>query len=85
MAKFPEKKATVKAWCDASFNFGLTVGPVIGAFMYNYGGFCLPFAVTGAAIIASGVLVYYLTEVRIQLYSILHFLIFGSLVSYYEE
>ena len=66
MAKFPEKKATVKAWCDASFNFGLTVGPVIGAFMYDYGGFCLPFAVTGAAIIASGVLVYYLTEVRIQ-------------------
>ena len=39
MAKFPERKATVKAWCDASFSFGLTVGPVIGAFLYDYGGF----------------------------------------------
>ena len=85
MAKFPERKATVKAWCDASFNFGLTVGPVIGAFMYDYGGFCLPFAVTGAAIIASGVLVYNLTEVRIQIFSILHFLLFFSLVSCYEK
>ena len=66
----------MKAWCDASFNFGLTVGPVIGAFMYDYGGFCLPFAVTGAAIIASGVLVYYLTEVRKLIFSILHYLIF---------
>ena len=63
MAKFPERKATVKAWCDASFNFGLTIGPVIGAFMYDYGGFFLPFAVTGAAIILSGVLVYSVTEV----------------------
>ena len=86
MAKFPEKKATVKAWCDASFNFGLTVGPVIGAFMYDYGGFCLPFAVTGAAIIASGELVYNLTEVRIQyINDILYFSFFCSLVSCYEE
>ena len=63
MAKFPDRKATVKAWCDASFNFGLTIGPVIGAFMYDYGGFFLPFAVTGTAIIVSGVLVYSVTEV----------------------
>ena len=51
MAKFPERKATVKAWCDASFNFGLTIGPVIGAFMYDAGGFFLPFAVTGTVIL----------------------------------
>ena len=24
-ARFPDRKATVKAWCDASFNVGLTV------------------------------------------------------------
>ena len=65
MAKFPDRKATVKAWCDASFNFGLTVGPVLGAFMYDYGGFFLPFAVTGTAIIVSGVLVYSVTQVKI--------------------
>ena len=63
MAKFPERKATVKAWCDASFNFGLTVGPVLGAFIYDYGGFFLPFALTGSAIITSGVVVFTVTKV----------------------
>ena len=62
MAKFPERKASVKAWCDAAFNLGLTLGPVLGAAMYEAGGFCLPFAVTGAAIIASGAAAYLVTE-----------------------
>lgn len=62
MAKFPERKATVKAWCDASFNFGLTIGPVIGAFMYDAGGFFLPFAVTGTAILLSGIIVLLVTD-----------------------
>ena len=48
---------TFQAWCDAAFNFGLTVGPVLGAFMYDAGGFFLPFAVTGSAILLSGCLV----------------------------
>merc|ERR1711992_244490 len=55
MARFPDRKATVKAWCDASFNFGLTIGPVIGAFI-------LPFAVTGTAILLSGCLVLFITD-----------------------
>lgn len=62
MAKFPDRKASVKAWCDASFNLGLTVGPVVGAFLYEAGGFCLPFALTGSAIILSGVVTYVLTD-----------------------
>ena len=62
MAKFPDRKGSIKAWCDASFNFGLTVGPVVGAFLYEAGGFCLPFAVTGAAIILSGVTTYAVTD-----------------------
>jgi len=62
MAKFPERKSTVKAWCDASFNFGLTIGPVLGAFMYDAGGFFLPFAVTGTAILLSGITVLLVTE-----------------------
>jgi len=65
MAKFPERKASVKAWCDASFNLGLTLGPVIGAFMYDAGGFCLPFSVTGTLIIMSGFLVCSVTEMPI--------------------
>ena len=63
MAKFPERKATVKAWCDASFNFGLTIGPVIGAFMYDAGGFFLPFSVTGTAILLIGIIVLLFTDV----------------------
>jgi len=62
MAKFPERKSTVKAWCDASFNFGLTIGPVLGALMYDAGGFFLPFAVTGTAILLSGAIVLLVTE-----------------------
>lgn len=62
MAKFPDRKSTVKAWCDASFNFGLTIGPVIGAFMYTWGGFFLPFAVTGTAILTSGLVVLMMTD-----------------------
>ena len=62
MAKFPQQKASVKAWCDASFNLGLTLGPVLGAFMYEAGGFFLPFVVTGSAIIISGAAVYLVTD-----------------------
>jgi len=62
MAKFPDRKSTVKAWCDAAFNFGLTIGPVLGALMYGAGGFFLPFAVTGTAILASGLVVMLVTE-----------------------
>ncbi len=38
-------------------------GPVLGAFMYDAGGFFLPFAVTGTAILLSGVVVLVVTEV----------------------
>ena len=44
---------------------GLTLGPVIGAFMYDAGGFCLPFSVTGTLIIMSGFLVCSVTEMPI--------------------
>ena len=83
-ARFPDRKATVKAWCDASFNVGLTVclvfqiilsilkkdisnltfkvGPVLGALLYEAAGFCLPFALTGTAILLSGGLVLLVTK-----------------------
>ena len=106
----PNYPSVLQAWCDASFNFGLTIGPVIGAFMYgaptlpctalhctalqldlhctalielyfsalqgtplavsfsalhryDAGGFFLPFAVTGTAILLSGVVVLVVTDV----------------------
>ena len=37
---------------------------MLGALMYDAGGFFLPFAVTGTAILASGILVLCTTEVQ---------------------
>ena len=63
MAKFPDQKITVKAWCDASFNFGVTVGPVLGALLYTSGGFFLPFALTGVINIGCGLVTVWVTKV----------------------
>ena len=30
LAKFPDLESTVMAWCQASYNFGLAVGPILG-------------------------------------------------------
>ena len=34
---------------DATFGVGYTLGPVLGAFLYQTGGFITPFLVSGAA------------------------------------
>ena len=41
---------------DATFGLGYTVGPVLGAFLYNLGGFLTPFLVCGVAATVTGVL-----------------------------
>ena len=41
---------------DATFGLGMTVGPVIGVFLYNIGGFLTPFLVCGVAATVTGVL-----------------------------
>ena len=38
---------------DATFGLGYTLGPVLGAFLYNYGGFLLPFLVSSLALMVS--------------------------------
>ena len=53
MARFPEKKSSVYAWLDTSYNLGLTLGPVLGSLMYEAGGFSLPFVMIGTAIMLS--------------------------------
>ena len=63
MARFPEKKSSVYAWLDTSYNLGLTLGPVLGTLMYEAGGFSLPFLVIGSATLLSGALVLIVTEV----------------------
>ena len=39
---------------DATFGLGMTVGPVIGVFLYNIGGFLTPFLVCGVAATVTG-------------------------------
>ena len=41
---------------DATFGFGISVGPVIGVFLYSFGGFLTPFLVCGVAATVTGVL-----------------------------
>ena len=42
--------------CDAMLGLGYTIGPMIGSFLYEYGGFVLPFLVCGGAILVTGVI-----------------------------
>ena len=56
--EFPETIALLYASLQASFGAGLTLGPFIGALLYNAGGFFLPFAVTGSLIIISSMMTY---------------------------
>jgi len=41
---------------------GYTAGPVIGAVLYEWGGFKLPFFALGSLLVAATVLSYYLVE-----------------------
>ena len=56
--EFPETTSILFASLQASFGLGLTLGPFIGAILYNLGGFFLPFAITGALIIISSIMTY---------------------------
>ena len=53
MFSFPENTGMVYSLIDATFGFGYTLGPVIGAFLYNLGGFLLPFLVSSLALMVS--------------------------------
>ena len=44
---FPDKAATLMAFTESFFGFGYTVGPALGSFLYETGGFRLPFFVVG--------------------------------------
>ena len=47
---FPQNSGLVYSVMDATFGVGYTLGPVLGAFLYQTGGFITPFLVCGAAI-----------------------------------
>ena len=50
---FPKNSGLVYSVMDATFCVGYMLGPVLGAFLYQAGGFIAPFLVCGAAISVS--------------------------------
>ena len=44
---YPERIGTIISWNEAILGIGYSIGPVIGGFFYDIGGFHLPFLVIG--------------------------------------
>ena len=57
---FPNNVATIYAITEASFSVAEMCGPTFGAFLYNSGGFFLPFSVCGSMCLLTGIRKIYL-------------------------
>ena len=55
---FPDKVAKIVAASEFFYGIGYMLGPVIGAFFYNSGGFILPFEVIGALALIISILMF---------------------------
>ena len=44
---YPDKVGAITSWSGTVLGIGYSVGPVIGGFLYDIGGFYLPFMVIG--------------------------------------
>ncbi|XP_034938176.1 MFS-type transporter SLC18B1-like [Chelonus insularis] len=53
--EFPENVATTFASLETFFGFGLIVGPTMGGALYQAGGYTMPFAVLGSALIITAI------------------------------
>ena len=47
MKLYPEKVATIMSSTEMLFGFGYALGPVIGGYFYDFGGFKFPFITLG--------------------------------------
>jgi len=59
-AEFPQSVATTFACLETFFGLGLIVGPTLGGFLFQVGGYMLPFSVLGGLLILSSFLTYFL-------------------------
>ena len=46
---YPEKVGTITSWSETALGLGYSIGPAIGGFLYDNGGFHLPFTVIGVS------------------------------------
>ena len=44
---YPDKIGSVTSWSGTAFGVGYSVGPILGGFLYDIGGFHLPFVTIG--------------------------------------
>ena len=52
-SSFPNNSGLVYSLVDATFGAGFSLGPVLGALLYNAGGFLAPFVISGSIIAVS--------------------------------
>ena len=50
LLSLPDNPGTAYAIADVALGIGYTIGPVAGGFLYNAGGFLLPFLLYGIAL-----------------------------------
>lgn len=53
---FPDRTATMFAMMETFFGLGVITGPVLGGFLYDLGGFLVPFASTGSVMTICGLI-----------------------------
>ena len=51
---YPNKVGTINSWSQTALGVGYSIGPAIGGFLYDIGGFHLPFTVIGVSNITKG-------------------------------
>jgi len=49
-----ESEASTMSMLETMIGCGTTIGPFVGGLLYEYGGFCLPFAICGTLLILAG-------------------------------
>jgi len=54
---FPNNIATVVSVLDSTYGFGRAIGPPVGVWLYNYGGFKMPFLAGGIATIIQAIII----------------------------
>lgn len=50
----PGRECSVVSWMETMNGMGTTLGPFVGGVLFNYGGFCFPFAISGGLLVLCG-------------------------------
>jgi len=57
-----ESQSSTMSMLETMIGFGTTIGPFIGGLLFEYGGFCLPFAICGTLLLLCGGLAYWVLD-----------------------